>query len=130
MQVLPTRKQSGFDSMHGEHPEDLVAGDVRAMEQPGLASMHTLFLSEHNRTAKLIKGRQSNLSDEEIFQTARQIVGAEIQNIVYNEFLPVVLGNETYIYQQTIKTPQIMILLKIQAYSMSLQQWLLDLDTH
>ena len=93
--VLPTRKQSGFDSKHGEHPEDLVAGDVRAMEQPGLASMHTLFLSEHNRIAKLIKSRQSNLSDEEIFQTARQIVGAEIQNIVYDEFLPVVLGNET-----------------------------------
>ena len=39
---LPTREKSQFDSEHGEHPEDLVVGDTRAIVQPGLASMHTV----------------------------------------------------------------------------------------
>ena len=80
--VLPTREQAGFDS-DGEshHAQDLVAGDVRALEQPGLAAMHTLFLNEHNRLAKIIQKFVPSLSDEEIYQVARRVVGAELQNI-------------------------------------------------
>ena len=65
--LLPTRKQAGFAS-DGEshHAQDLVAGDVRALEQPGLAAMHTLFLNEHNRLANLIQRFVPYLSDEEI----------------------------------------------------------------
>ena len=54
--------------------------------------MHSLFLNEHNRIAKLLKGKAD---DEEAYNIARKLVGAEMQNIVYNEFLPVVLGNHT-----------------------------------
>ena len=83
--LLPTRARSNFESdpLHGEHPEDLVAGDVRAMEQPGLASMHSLFVNEHNHIAKIIKKNKPELQDERIYQLARKLVGAEIQNIVY-----------------------------------------------
>ena len=61
---------------------------------PGLASMHTLWLREHNRLAREIKSVRPHLGDEEIFQTARRILIAEMQNIVYEEFLPLVLGHQ------------------------------------
>ena len=64
----------------------VVAGDVRANENVALTSIHTLFLREHNRiVASLARTR---LSDEEKFQIARRVVGAEVQYITYNEFLP------------------------------------------
>lgn len=64
-----------------------VAGDVRAAEQPGLTSLHTLFVREHNRIAEnLSRGGMRN--DEEIYQTARKQVGGLIQSITYNEFMP------------------------------------------
>jgi hypothetical protein len=33
-----------------------------------------------------------NLEDESVFQLARKILIAELQNIVYTEYLPLVLG--------------------------------------
>jgi len=64
-----------------------VAGDVRAAEQPGLTVLHTLFVREHNRICdELLSTGYS--TDEEIYQLARKKVGALIQSITYNEFLP------------------------------------------
>lgn len=71
----------------------LQAGDVRALEMPGLASLHTLWMREHNRLASQIRNLRSDLTDEEIFQIARKILIGEMQNIVYDEYLPVVLGD-------------------------------------
>merc|ERR1719220_980186 len=71
------------------------AGDVRALEMPGLASVHTLWLREHNRLATQITSASPGLGDEEVFQVARKILIAEMQNIVYDEYLPVVLGEDT-----------------------------------
>ncbi|NIP84036.1 MAG: hypothetical protein GTO03_00130, partial [Planctomycetales bacterium] len=71
-------------------PDDLfVAGDVRANEQPGLTSLHTLFVREHNYQAHRIAQQQgwdeTQLADpavdEYVFQMARAIVGAEMQAI-------------------------------------------------
>jgi len=69
-----------------------LSGDVRANEQSGLTSMHTLFMREHNRLAITIHRMMPGLSDEEIYQMARMIVGAELQVVTYHEFLPVLLG--------------------------------------
>lgn len=66
-----------------------VAGDVRANENPVLAAIHTLFVREHNRLCDLIYDENPSLSDEEIYQEARLRVIGYIQNIVFNEWLPV-----------------------------------------
>ncbi len=92
-------------------PEQLfLAGDTRANEQVGLTAVHTLFVREHNRRAeeiaqKLDEGdpeitslfEDSELSEGDfIYESARLIVGAEIQVITYNEFLPLLLGSDTF----------------------------------
>ena len=41
--MLPTRSQCGFASPPGS-AEQLTAGDVRAVAQPGLTSLHNLFV--------------------------------------------------------------------------------------
>ncbi|MFQ3592126.1 MAG: peroxidase family protein [Gemmataceae bacterium] len=71
-----------------------LAGDVRANEQVGLTVLHTLFVREHNRLADRIASLHPHLNDEQIYQVARRIVGAQIQAITYNEYLPAVLGFE------------------------------------
>ena len=95
---LPTREQAGLTNpSHPETDSDLVAGDVRVIEQPTLASIHTLFLNEHNRIAKNLKDCLPEVlqTDEIIYQETRRIVGAQLQNIVYGEFLPLILGEDT-----------------------------------
>jgi len=65
-----------------------IAGDIRANENTLLASLHTLFVREHNRIAEELIIGDPTLSDEAIYQKARRKVGALIQAIVYEEWLP------------------------------------------
>lgn len=69
-----------------------LAGDIRANEQVGLLAVHTLFVREHNRLADKIHQLYPHLLDEQIFQFARRLVGAEQQVITYEEYLPTLLG--------------------------------------
>ena len=96
----------GLDNAGGTGSNLFLAGDIRANEQISLTVMHTLFVREHNRLADEIKMRLDNgeqiitqaftdsgLSEDDfIFQSARAVVGAEIQQITYDEFLPILLG--------------------------------------
>lgn len=81
----------GLDNAGGG-PGFFVAGDIRANEQSGLLAMHTLFVREHNRLAEMLSIDNPTWEDEQLYQTARKIVGAEMQAITYNEFLPALLG--------------------------------------
>jgi hypothetical protein len=83
---------AGLPNAGGTGPELFLAGDVRANEQVGLTAMHTLFVREHNRLATEIAAADPSLTGEEIYQEARRIVGALVQVITYNEFLPALLG--------------------------------------
>jgi hypothetical protein len=69
-----------------------VAGDVRAGEVPTLTAMHTLWLREHNRYADEVKAAHPRWTDDQIYEAARRWVGALIQQITYQEFLPAILG--------------------------------------
>ena len=75
-------------------PNFFLAGDIRANEQAALASIHTLFVREHNHWAGQLMQADSSLSGEDVYQMARIIIAAEIQAITYNEFLPLLLGND------------------------------------
>ena len=69
------------------------AGDVRANENSVLVSIHTLFVREHNRLAQELAIAHPDWTDEQLYQRARQINLAQYQAIVYNEYLPTLLGN-------------------------------------
>lgn len=73
-------------------PTFFLAGDVRANEQIGLTSLHTLFVREHNRVVDQLRADNPHLSGDELYETARMWVGAELQVITYREFLPLLLG--------------------------------------
>ena len=73
---------------HPKPAKFFIAGDVRANEQPGLASFHTLWVREHNYICDSLAKLNPNWNDETLYQKARKIVGAEIQVITYEEFLP------------------------------------------
>jgi hypothetical protein len=81
----------------GPTPNDQLfpAGDVRANENIELTSLHTLFVREHDRLAALIYPLvtgSASARDEQTYQMARAIVGAEIQVITFNAWIPALLG--------------------------------------
>ena len=110
-ELLPSDEEnSGLDNANPlglDKDELFIAGDVRANEQVGLTAAHTLFLREHNRIAEEIGNRIErgdgdilNLLEESgletgdfIYEAARKVVGAEIQFITYNQYLPILLGD-------------------------------------
>ena len=81
-----------------------IAGDNRALESPNLGSIHALFVKEHNRISDELWNKMdwtqfgnsecdNDECDELLYQNARRILIAEWQNIIYSEWLPLILGN-------------------------------------
>ena len=51
---------------------EFVAGDVRALGNPGLSALHTVFVREHNRIAKVVAADVPQWSDEVVYQVTRR----------------------------------------------------------
>ena len=72
----------------------VLAGDVRAGENVALTSLQTLFAREHNRIVEELAKTDPSLSDDQLYEAARARVAAEIQAITFNEFLPLLVGED------------------------------------
>ena len=103
--------------------QEFISGDVRINEQSGLIAVHTLFIREHNLIADKVAFHLDAQDDEAlneafeaytenvleiypdatpeqirgefIYEAARAVVGAKNQVITYEEFLPILVGNES-----------------------------------
>lgn len=71
------------------------AGEGRTNENAGLSSLQTLFLREHNRVAAELASFNPTWDDQRLFNEARKIMIGVYQNIVYNEYLPAIIGWNT-----------------------------------
>ncbi|XP_025410649.1 peroxidase-like [Sipha flava] len=63
----------------------------------GIGVMQTAFLRFHNYIAFKLMALNPYWSDETLYQESRRIVIATIQRIVYNDLLPIIIGED---YQQ------------------------------
>lgn len=90
--LLPLNPKSEDCLVHGS--ACFMAGDVRVNQHITLVALHLLFAREHNRIAELLHHLNPHWSDDIIFEEARKIVVAEIQHITYNEWLPLVIGQD------------------------------------
>ena len=72
--------------------EMFATGDIRGNENLELTALETLFVRNHNLLAGELHKLHPQWSDEQLYQEARQLNIAEYQAIVYNEWIPSVLG--------------------------------------
>lgn len=68
------------------------AGDVRVAENPELTAVTTLFVREHNWWVGKLRADNPTWTGEHLYNAARAVTTAEYQQVVYNEFLPSLLG--------------------------------------
>lgn len=119
-------QQSNADGGGALRGIQFVAGDVRVNEQSGLTAAHNLLVREHNRIALELNKRldagdtaiadkfnefadeflganpsssESEAREEFLYESSRKVIGAKIQVISYEEFLPLLIGETLESYK-------------------------------
>jgi peroxidase len=69
-----------------------IAGDPRVMENPELTALTTLFMREHNSWVSTLKSQHPAWTGPQLYDMAKAITTAEYQNILYQEYLPLLVG--------------------------------------
>ena len=80
-------------------------GDIRVNVVPNLGSVHLLFVRYHNYIARHLGAMNPSWEDETLYQETRAILVAILQHVVYNEYLPLVLGNHVMKQYQLFPKP-------------------------
>ena len=70
-----------------------VTGDTRGNENVELTALQTLFLDNHNRLAAQLQKQNPTWTDQQLFNEARKLNIAQYQSIIYNEWIPAVMGS-------------------------------------
>ncbi|GFS70288.1 dual oxidase [Nephila pilipes] len=82
------------------NPERMfLLGDPRIHQNPALLSLGVIFHRWHNVMAERVRSQHPDWTDEDIFQRARRMVIATLQNIALYEYLPVLLMEPVSSYQ-------------------------------
>jgi Animal haem peroxidase len=71
-----------------------VSGDVRVGENPELTAVTSLFVREHNFWVGQLALAHPDWTGDQLYDTARAITTAEYQHIVFEEFLPSLIGSD------------------------------------
>ncbi|XP_065146492.1 myeloperoxidase-like [Paramisgurnus dabryanus] len=93
--MCATRRQTLNDTSLTEVP-CFTAGDDRVNQNIVITSLHILFMREHNRLARALRILNPSWSSETLYQEARKIVGAYHQVMVVRDYLPHIVGPDTF----------------------------------
>ncbi|CAG0883745.1 unnamed protein product [Darwinula stevensoni] len=92
--LLPLNTEGGGCAIPVGGLHCFVAGDSRVNLQVLLTMIQNVWLRFHNEVARELERLNPHWSDEVLYQETRRIVVACVQHIVYNEWLPILLGPE------------------------------------
>jgi dual oxidase len=76
-----------------------VLGDARTNQNPALLSFSILLYRWHNVLAARVQESKPQWNDEDVFQRARRLLVASLQNIFLYEYLPIMLDESVPEYE-------------------------------